>query len=111
MWTCAKCGERIDDQFDSCWKCSTPKSDQSAAVAPAESETAPTGSETLKWRLAHQMFRGTWTTWEELFNEAQSFANEIGTDRVVNISHSANQSDGVVVVWYLTQESENQSAS
>lgn len=21
MWTCSKCGEIIDDQFDSCWKC------------------------------------------------------------------------------------------
>jgi len=21
MWTCSKCGEAIDDSFDSCWKC------------------------------------------------------------------------------------------
>jgi len=21
MWTCKKCGEPIEDQFDSCWKC------------------------------------------------------------------------------------------
>ena len=21
MWTCPKCGEQIEDQFDSCWKC------------------------------------------------------------------------------------------
>ena len=21
MWTCSKCGEEIEDQFDSCWKC------------------------------------------------------------------------------------------
>ena len=21
MWKCPKCGERIEDQFDSCWKC------------------------------------------------------------------------------------------
>ena len=21
MWTCPTCGERIEDQFDSCWKC------------------------------------------------------------------------------------------
>lgn len=21
MWTCPKCGERLEDQFDSCWKC------------------------------------------------------------------------------------------
>jgi len=22
MWKCAQCGEEIEDQFDSCWKCS-----------------------------------------------------------------------------------------
>lgn len=21
MWTCSKCGEQIEEQFDSCWKC------------------------------------------------------------------------------------------
>jgi hypothetical protein len=21
MWTCQQCGEQIEDQFDSCWKC------------------------------------------------------------------------------------------
>ncbi len=21
MWSCPKCGEKIEDQFDSCWKC------------------------------------------------------------------------------------------
>ena len=21
MWTCSKCGERHDDQFETCWKC------------------------------------------------------------------------------------------
>lgn len=21
MWTCERCGEKIEDQFDSCWKC------------------------------------------------------------------------------------------
>jgi serine protease inhibitor len=24
MWTCPKCGESVDDQFDSCWKCAAP---------------------------------------------------------------------------------------
>lgn len=24
MWTCPKCGEPIEDQFDSCWKCASP---------------------------------------------------------------------------------------
>ena len=24
MWVCNKCGEEIEDQFDSCWKCAGP---------------------------------------------------------------------------------------
>jgi serpin B len=24
MWTCPKCGEKIEDQFDTCWKCAAP---------------------------------------------------------------------------------------
>jgi|ERR1017187_2900481 hypothetical protein len=24
MWTCSKCGEKIEDQFNSCWKCAGP---------------------------------------------------------------------------------------
>jgi hypothetical protein len=24
MWKCSTCGEQIDDQFDSCWKCDKP---------------------------------------------------------------------------------------
>jgi hypothetical protein len=23
MWTCAKCGEQIEETFDACWKCGT----------------------------------------------------------------------------------------
>lgn len=40
MWTCPKCNESIEDQFDSCWKCagaaqaSTQKGDP-ASVYPA----------------------------------------------------------------------------
>ncbi len=32
MWTCSKCGEVIEDQFDSCWKCAgQPEPGSSAA--------------------------------------------------------------------------------
>lgn len=24
-WTCPRCGEKIEPQFDSCWKCGTPR--------------------------------------------------------------------------------------
>jgi hypothetical protein len=62
------------------------------------------GGEKPKRRLAYRMFRGTFVTWEELFGRATAFADEVGAERIVNISHSADDDDGVVVVWYLTTE-------
>jgi hypothetical protein len=103
MWTCAKCGEKIEDQFDSCWRCSSLKGATDATAAPA----AEGGAEKAqKWRMAFRPFRGTFATWEDLFGEAAHFATEIGPERVVSISHSADRSDGVVTVWYWTTEDE-----
>ena len=102
MWICKKCGEQVDDQFDSCWKCSTSKGDTSAT--PENQPGTPP-----KWRLTYRIFRGTLATWNQLFTEAAAFANEVGPDRIVNISHSADRGDGVVVVWYLTTGNDSQS--
>ena len=100
-WTCSKCGERIEKQFDSCWRCSTPRRPPTAA---APSLTPPLASETkAAWRVEYEMFRGTWVTWEGLFTQAASFAAEIGRERLIGISHSADRGDGVVAVWYWTQ--------
>jgi hypothetical protein len=46
-----------------------------------------------------KVFRGSLTTWNELFRQAADFASGIGPDRVIGISHSADHSDGVVTVW------------
>jgi hypothetical protein len=101
MWICQKCGESIDDQFDSCWKCATPK-----GVAPvATPETSPVTAEQIPpWRLTFKIFRGSLASWEELFTKAAQFATKIGSERVHNISHSADHSDGVVTVWYWTND-------
>ena len=47
-----------------------------------------------------EIFRGIMASWEELFTRAAEFATEIGRDRVITISHSEDQQDGVVAVWY-----------
>jgi hypothetical protein len=47
-----------------------------------------------------EYFRGTLATWEELFAEAAVFASQIGRERLIGMSHSADQSKGVVAVWY-----------
>jgi serpin B len=41
MWTCPKCGERLEDQFDSCWKC-----------AGQPEPIAPTSRTSRRWMRA-----------------------------------------------------------
>ncbi len=102
MWTCTKCGERLEDQFDRCWKCQTPKAGLNAA---ADSSNGGSGGKTL--RLAYKYFRGTLATWDDLFEQAAEFATETGRERVLGISHSADRGDGVVTVWYWTRADES----
>lgn len=47
-----------------------------------------------------RVFRSNWSSWTALLQEAADFASALGRDRLISISHSADQSDGVVVVWY-----------
>ncbi len=56
--------------------------------------------QTPNWRLQFRVFRGTWASWNELFRQAAEFANALGPERVVSISHSEDNNDGVVAVWY-----------
>ena len=51
-------------------------------------------------RVAFRVFRAGFGSWEALFNEAAAFATEIGRERLISISHSADHHDGVVTVWY-----------
>ena len=47
-----------------------------------------------------RMFRGTLIGWNELFQQAADFATAIGPDRLISISHSCDDLDGIVTVWY-----------
>jgi hypothetical protein len=51
-------------------------------------------------RVGYQIFRGHFTTWDDLFTKAAAFAGDVGETRLINISHSCAGSDGVVTVWY-----------
>jgi len=51
-------------------------------------------------QVKFKMYRGTLTTWDELFKEAARYATDLGEIRVINISHSCAGTDGVVTVWY-----------
>lgn len=47
-----------------------------------------------------QTFRSTFTSWESLFAEAAAYAESIGREQLIGISHSSDHSEGVVTVWY-----------
>jgi hypothetical protein len=51
-------------------------------------------------QIKFEMFRGRWSSWDSLLTQAAEFANSLAADRLINISHSADNSDGIVVVWY-----------
>ena len=51
-------------------------------------------------RVEFRVFRATMASWTTLFEEAAQFASQIGQERLVSISHSCDQGDGVVTVWY-----------
>lgn len=51
-------------------------------------------------KLQYKVFKSGYSSWDTLFNQACEFANSIGRENVLNISHSCHNNDGVVTVWY-----------
>lgn len=48
MWECRQCRERLEDQFDVCWNCGTPRSGESLAAAAVVNGTADAVSRTIE---------------------------------------------------------------
>jgi len=51
-------------------------------------------------KIKFEIFKSGMKSWESLFAEAAEFANSLQADRLINICHSADNNQGVVVVWY-----------
>jgi hypothetical protein len=51
-------------------------------------------------RVKYKIFRGTFKSWQTLFDQAAQFASDVGPERLITIAHSADQAEGVVTVWY-----------
>jgi hypothetical protein len=47
-----------------------------------------------------EFFRGSFQSWDSLFGEAAEFGTQVGAERLIGISHSQEDSTGVVTVWY-----------
>jgi len=40
MWTCLECGEQMEDQFDSCWKCAGRAREKKPGRSPGPNRSA-----------------------------------------------------------------------
>ena len=47
-----------------------------------------------------KIFKATFDSWETMCQEAGQFATSVGRERLISISHSADNSQGVIIVWY-----------
>jgi hypothetical protein len=74
------------------------ETDESAAPETPVDEASDT--EALA-EVRFEIFRSGMSSWESLFTEAADFVNRrINPDDLINISHSEDSNEGVVVVWY-----------
>ena len=58
-------------------------------------------------RVRFEIVRGTFTSWDSLFQRAADFATTVGRDRVISISHSSDDTGGVVTIWYWADTDSN----
>ena len=57
-------------------------------------------------QVRFKYFNSSISTWDALFGEAAEFASAIGPERLINISHSCDSREGVVTVWYWSEQPE-----
>lgn len=100
MKTCPRCQEPSDDHFDSCWRCSSPLPASGAIPDPAQTALP----EKVRKKADFKIFRSTFATWDSLCNEAAGFASTLGPENLITLSHSEDQEDGVIIVWFWTED-------
>ena len=59
----------------------------------------------MKDKVCFKEFRGVFSSWKNLFEQAADFATKVGRENLVSISHSEDNEDGVVTVWYWGRKS------
>jgi hypothetical protein len=107
MGTCAKCGAETEPGFEVCWSCCAPLPATAASEAitdkpapPAQPESAGGPDLPPGPRVCFTVFRSYTQSWEELFGQAAAFASRIDPNDLISISHSEDDNEGVVTVWY-----------
>ena len=54
-----------------------------------------------------EIVRSAVHSWQSLFEQAANVATKIGREKVISISHSADDGDGIVTIWYWTENETN----
>jgi hypothetical protein len=55
-------------------------------------------------KVQFKVFESGLKSWGTLFQEAASFAESVGVEQLISISHSADGGRGVIAVWYWSDE-------
>ena len=51
-----------------------------------------------------KMFKSSFQSWDCLFQQAGEFATNVGRERLIGISHSCGEMEGVVTVWFWQED-------
>ncbi|MES2469674.1 MAG: hypothetical protein V4675_20395 [Verrucomicrobiota bacterium] len=79
MWTCSKCGEQHDDQFDSCWKCAElTAAPATTSAPPADPLRCPRCPATLDYVGTRKFHEGT--RWGLMGDLGELFVNRESFD-------------------------------
>lgn len=58
-------------------------------------------------KVQFEIFRSDVNSWQNLFEQAANFATLIEREKIINISHSADNGTGIVTVWYWEEKDSN----
>jgi hypothetical protein len=62
-WECPLCGERLEPQFEACWKCSTLRGTSVSAVDATYVEASSAGHRSPRLSSAASSQAGFWVVW------------------------------------------------
>ena len=51
-------------------------------------------------KVKFEIFSSSFESWESLCQQVADFATQIGRENLISISHSEDNNDGVITVWY-----------
>ena len=105
-WPCPRSGDSIEEQFDSCWGCSTPKPQVPSSTQRQKVQAEAPGSEAACWDISYRTTRGSWFEWDDFFSEVAKLASAIGPERLVGIAHSGSKNDALATVFYWSEKEE-----